>query len=92
MNGSDYEAISTTTTFAAGSTDAETQCLNVTITEDALVEGDETFIVTMTLLTTGVGVTTENDMSAITVMDNEGTTVNINDETPYKHHHDADHS
>ena len=72
LNELDYEAISTVITFSVGSIDAEAQCLNVTIIEDALVEGNETFFVTLTLLTTELNVTTENDVTVVTITDNEG--------------------
>ena len=58
--------------FAAGSTNEAQNCLDVTIDEDVLVEGSETFIVTLTLGTTGVGVTLANSMTTVTIMDNEG--------------------
>ena len=44
----DYEALSTTLMFGA----CETQhCVNVTIVDDGLVEGDETFGITLNLIT-----------------------------------------
>ena len=54
-------------TFLVGSTDNTTQCLPVTITDDTLVEGDEAFTVTLTLQTTGVGVTTGNNVTDLTI-------------------------
>ena len=48
MAGDDYEMMSTNLTFPSGSMDNATQCFDVMITNDTLVEGDETFIVTMT--------------------------------------------
>ena len=64
--------ISMNLTFLVGSTDNTAQCLPVTITDDTLVEGDEAFTVTLTLQTTGVGVTTGNNVTDLTITDNEG--------------------
>ncbi len=59
-------------TFTTGSMDGSTQCLNVTITEDTLVEGDETFSVTLTLTPPEQAVTAENTTTTVTITDNEG--------------------
>ena len=47
----DFEILTPTATFAAGSTDSQT--LTIRVYEDAFVEGDETIIVDMSLSTTG---------------------------------------
>ncbi len=70
--GDDYENTTLVLIFPAGSIDSDTQCLNITINTDTLVEGEETFTVTLTLLTTGLGVFTENDLTTVTIMDDEG--------------------
>ena len=50
-----------------------TQCLNVTISDDTLVEGDEIFTLMLTLITIGVGVTLgRNTATVITIRDDEG--------------------
>ena len=67
--GSDYEMTTMNLTFPISSMDTDTECLNITIMEDTLVEGEETFTVT---LTTGLGVTTGTDVTTVTIMDNEG--------------------
>ena len=46
------------------------ECVDVNITDDTIVEGDETFFVILT--TTDLQVTIDNVMTVITVMDNEG--------------------
>ena len=48
------------------------ECVNFTIFDDVLFEGSETFTVTLTLLSTGLGVTTGNDTTTVTIIDNEG--------------------
>ncbi len=58
--------------FSVGTMDNDTQCLNINITDDMLVEGDETFTVTLILLTTDLGVIIENDMTVMTIRDDEG--------------------
>ena len=70
--GSDYaEVMSMTFTISSGSTDGDmSECLDVSITDDALVEGNETF--TVQLVVTTAGVTTGNDMTTVTITDNEG--------------------
>ena len=68
----DYEMVSMNLTFLVGSMDGAMECLPVNIINDTLVEGDETLTVTLTLLTTGVGVTTGNNMTDLTITDNEG--------------------
>lgn len=77
MAGEDYEVVSMNLTFSCGSMDNATQCLYVMITNDTLVEGDETFAVALTLTTTELGVTTGNDMTAVIIMDNEGQLLNL---------------
>lgn len=70
-NDADYVGLSTTVTFPAGSVDNDTQCLNVSITDDDIaVEGDETFNVTLT--ESDDGVMTGDSMQIITIMDDEG--------------------
>ncbi len=59
-------------TFALYSMDGDTVCLDVVIFNDTLVEGDETFTVTLTLVSTDQGVTTGNNTTAITITDDEG--------------------
>ena len=51
--------------------DGVTTCLNVTINDDTVME-DKVFTVALTLITTGVGVTVGNNVTIITIMDNEG--------------------
>lgn len=54
-------------------TESSIECLNLSIIDDTLVEGNATFPVILTLVTTGVGVTLEtNSSGTITITDNEG--------------------
>ena len=68
----DYSPISSILDFPAGSMDNAMACTNVTIIPDALVEGDETFEVNLSLETNDRGVALENDATIITIIDNEG--------------------
>lgn len=52
--------------------DSMAECLDINITDDLLVEGNETFTVTLTLLTTDLGVVIENNMTVVTITDDEG--------------------
>ena len=69
----DYaEVMSMNLTFPAHSNDGDIQCLNISILDDALVEGSETFTVILSVpTTTGLVVTTENSMTTITIIDDE---------------------
>ena len=60
-------------TFAVNSTDGAMQCLDVNITDDSLVEGNEMFTITPALVTIGLGVRLDNDtITTIAIIDNEG--------------------
>ena len=68
-NVSDYMSLSSVETFAAGSTDTATRCVNITILDDAALEGDQTF--TLTLSTSDPDVLLGNDKTLITIEDND---------------------
>ena len=62
---------STTLMFSAGSMDGDmTPCITVTITDDNVLEGDETFTVALTV--SGSTVTLGNAETVVTITDNEG--------------------
>ena len=76
-SGDDFTALGGSVTIAANST---TATITVPVTDDALVEGTETVIVTLTGITTGeAGVTidTANDDASINITDNDSATVSI---------------
>jgi hypothetical protein len=56
-----------TTSFAVGSMPGDTHCINVPITDDSALEGDETFNVALTLTTSDPNVVLGNDMTTITI-------------------------
>ena len=67
----DYTAItSSPLVFPAGSTDGAMECMNITIMEDTLFEGDETFTVGLMVVTSGV--MAGNTETIVTITDNEG--------------------
>ena len=67
---SDYTMMSSPLEFPTGSSDGATQCTDTTIVEDNFFEGNETFTVGLTVVTSGV---TEGDnRTTITITDNEG--------------------
>ena len=74
MGGSgDYGVVtSTKMDFTAGSSNGATRCLQVAITDDRLVECDEQFNVSLTLVTVGDQISTGNVITTITIMDNDG--------------------
>ena len=47
------------------------QCIDITITDDDTLEGDETFTVTLTVTNPPSGVMLDNDMVEITITDND---------------------
>ena len=52
--GSDYVAVSETLVFPTGSVDGNSECINITITNDEIFEAEETFTVTLTVITADV--------------------------------------
>lgn len=81
--GSDYTAASGTLNFVGNPT-GETQTFSVIVSNDALVEGDETFTVTLSNVqaggknvtisdATGTGTITNDDNAAVTIADISGT-------------------
>lgn len=56
--------------FAVGSKDGNMQCVNVAITDDSVLEGDEIFIVSLTV-TTGDH-TLGNAATIVTIIDDDG--------------------
>jgi hypothetical protein len=57
--------------FAVGSMPGDSHCINVSITDDSALEGDETFIVALMLTTSDPNVVLGTDMTAITITDND---------------------
>ena len=67
----DYTNTSIDVSFAEGSMDGATQCINVFITDDMALEGDETFTVSLTVTATG-DATVENTMTTVTITNDDG--------------------
>ncbi|WP_345251326.1 Calx-beta domain-containing protein, partial [Kangiella taiwanensis] len=72
----DYDSTAGTVTFAG--TDGETQTFTVAITDDAIVEGDETFTVNLDAVNPLV---TDTDTAIGTINDNDAATVSVDDVT-----------
>ncbi|WP_343990522.1 Calx-beta domain-containing protein, partial [Kangiella japonica] len=72
----DYDSTSGSVTFAG--TDGETQTFNVVITNDAIVEGDETFTVN---LSASNALVTDTDTAIGTITNDDTATVSVNDVT-----------
>ena len=64
---SDYVAVSDTLMFPTNSVDGATQCVSITVTDDGVLEAEETFTLTLTVNTAGV--LTGNDVTNITIID-----------------------
>jgi hypothetical protein len=72
MAGTDFMATtSTSLDFAVGSMPGDTNCINVSVTEDSAQEGDETFSVALMLTTSDPNVVLGTDMTTITIIDND---------------------
>ena len=67
----DFTSSSMSFTFDAGSGNGAEECLLVPITDDDLKEGMQTFTVSMTLDTPGLGVVSGIDSATITINDDE---------------------
>ena len=66
----DYTDISSILTFANNSMAGDMECVNVTIIDDDALEIDETFTVTLT--TSDFAVILDNDVTVITITDDDG--------------------
>ncbi len=58
--------------FPALTSGTATVSIDVVVKEDAMVECDEIFEILLALVTTGVGVTTENTTTLVTLVDSDG--------------------
>ena len=70
MDGYDYIQVFSDLVFTSGSMDNAIRCANISILDDGALEADEIF--TVVLNTSDLSVTLVN-MTAITLMDNDGT-------------------
>ena len=75
MESSDYTFTSTDVTFSSGSNDSTLGCVSIDIESDTALEGNQTFTVTLT--TSDPDVLAENDMTVITIEDNDGVSIYI---------------
>jgi hypothetical protein len=69
----DTDFINTTATldFAVDSMPGDTYCINVSITDDSVLEGDKTFNVALTLTTSDPNIMLGTDMTTITITDDD---------------------
>ncbi len=77
-NGGDFSALTGTVTIPAGST---TATIDLSVLDDALVEGPEEITVTLTSITSGdpqISIDTNNNVSSITIVDDDTATWSIN--------------
>ena len=68
--GSDYVSASMDVVFPVGTSNGGMQCIGVIIIDDSEMEGDETFAVTLTTLSSAV--TLGNAVTTITITANDG--------------------
>lgn len=66
----DYVAIFMNLTFPVGSSDNATQCIDVIIIDDNILERNE--IITVELDITSIGAGARNDVISITILDDDG--------------------
>jgi hypothetical protein len=70
MAGEDYISIFEFENFTSGSPDGATKCVDIRILDDDALEGEQTF--TLTLTTSDPDVMLGNNVTTITIIDNEG--------------------
>jgi hypothetical protein len=70
MAGKDYTSISEVEIFTSGSPDGASRCVDIPILDDGALEGEQTF--TLTLTTSDPDVMLGNNVTTITIIDNEG--------------------
>ena len=66
----DYTNSSINISFLEGSMGGDTRCINVSITDDMALEGDETFTVLMAV--TAGSATVANTMTTVTITSDDG--------------------
>ena len=74
ISGTDYDAVNATLTF---SSDASTQTFDITITDDDIVEGNETFIVSLGAVAGTTETVIATDTAEVTINDNDAAVVTI---------------
>jgi hypothetical protein len=70
MAGEDYVSSSEVETFTSGSPNGSTRCVGISILDDDVLEGEQTFVLTLT--TSDPDVMIRNNVTTITIIDNEG--------------------
>jgi hypothetical protein len=70
----DFSSLSTSLTFAPGSSDGALMCPSIAIVPDTVIEDEEDFSVTLSLVTTGASLSLGNNVTAVTHIDDDGTT------------------
>ena len=77
--GSDYTTTTTMLTFAGAANETET--FTVAVTDDSVVEGDETFTVSLSTLAGTTASVVITDTATVTITDNDTATVTLGDAT-----------
>ena len=73
LSDTDFDSLSTTRTFSAGDGNTATACANISIEDDVLIEGDQDFAVTLSLVTMDMGVTLGSPITTtVTIRDDDG--------------------
>ena len=70
LSNSDFHTVYSMETFTQGSRNGAAKCINILIIDDNVLEGNQTFVVTLTTLDSNVIL--ENTVTTITIMDNDG--------------------
>ena len=70
MDISDYNSIQSSLIFSLGSSDGAMRCENVTIIDDSVLEGDQSF--TLTLNASDPSVILSTPMTTIIITDDDG--------------------
>ena len=70
LDGSDYTMLTMDVLFSAGADNMRTECVNISITNDSLLERNETFTVQLT--SADLDVLTPDNMTYITITSEDG--------------------
>ena len=71
LSSFDYISVSSAEVFTAGSTDNTTRCVDITIIDNNVLEGDKTFTVALTTADPDVMLLSAGE-TVVTITDNDG--------------------
>jgi hypothetical protein len=73
--GADYGSVSTTLTFSMADSMVQEMCVNVSVVDDSIFEGDESFSVLLRIVHAAVSI--HINQSMVTIVDNDHVTLSL---------------